>query len=378
MQPGGPFTLIAELGSSQLGSVWSGIGPDGQPATVAVLNASVANDKKWRDAFAAAATALVSPEGDKPRFLSGNFSASAPWAAFAANDGPGAEVVFQTLGVEYRPAPPSLAAPATTSPATAPAQAAFTPPTIAPPAAAPTTGQFGSPILPDADPDPRSRRRAGPWIGVAVVAVLVAATMVVAWRAVAGIAEPAAQPTTAAPPAAATSAAPRPGREPPLPGGWPSSWPKFKPPPDMRTLTLDGLSFTFVAPVTWSCSPRGSAAGSVSFTCRAPIGNDEDIGGELTVRDCPSPCDDEVRASMRAPEDAWGEKWRFAGNDVTIAETHNFNGRPEHYALVLIANFASKPDGAVDRQLVMRMDAPEDWLNDIRKFANSLRDAVKF
>jgi hypothetical protein len=376
MQPGGPFTLIAELGSSQLGSVWSGIGPDGQPATVAVLNASVANDKKWRDAFAAAATALVSPEGNRPRFLSGNFSASAPWAAFAASDGPGAEVVFQDLGVEYRTAPPSLAAPA--APATPPTQAAFTPPTIAPPTPGPSTGQFGSPVVPAADADSGSRRRAAPWIGVAVVAVLVAATMLVAWRAVAGIAEPESAPTTTAPPAAAATAPPRPGKEPPLPGGWPSVWPRFKPPPDMRTLTLDGLGFTFVAPVTWSCTPNASEAGSVSYTCRAPIGNDQDIGGELTVRECPSPCDNEVRATMRATEEAWGEKWRFAGQNVTIAETHSFNGQAEHYALALIANFASKPDGAVDRQLVMRMDAPEDWLNDIRKFANSLRDAVKF
>jgi hypothetical protein len=377
MQPGGPFTLIAELGSSQLGSVWSAIGPDGNPATVAVLNVSMANDKKWRDAFAAAATALANPQADGPRFLSANFSASAPWAAFAGGDGPGAEVIFTSLGVEYRPAPPSLAAPSTSPAVIATGQRTMAPPTISAPA--PPPAQFGTPVLPTGGEGPSgSRRRAGTWVAVAVVAVLVAATMVVAWRAVSGIAEPTAASTTTPPaPAASTATAPQPGLEPPLPGTWPTSWPKFRPPPAVRPLTLDGFGFTFIVPVTWSCVAGGSGAGEARYACRAPIGDDQDIGGEVIVRDCASPCDDERRALMRSTEHAWGQRWRFVGQNVTIAETHTLDGRPEHYGLALIAYWSSTPNGAVDRQLVLRMDSPEVWLNDLRKFANTLRDAVK-
>ena len=38
----------------------------------------------------------------------------------------------------------------------------------------------------------------------------------------------------------------------------------------------------------------------------------------------------------------------------------------------------SEPDGAIDRQLVLRMTAPEDWIDVIRRVVNSIRDNAGF
>ena len=103
MAPDGPYTVMNALGSSQVGSVWSAVDPGGAGLTVVMLDAGAAADKKWRDAFSAAVGALAQPQAGGAQFHSANLSAAAPWAAFIAGDGPGAERVFGILGVEYRP-----------------------------------------------------------------------------------------------------------------------------------------------------------------------------------------------------------------------------------------------------------------------------------
>jgi hypothetical protein len=70
-----------------------------------MLDANVAADQRWRDAFASTANSLLQAGAGGPRVLYADFSTTTPWVACAAGDGPGAEQVFIALGQEYRPNP---------------------------------------------------------------------------------------------------------------------------------------------------------------------------------------------------------------------------------------------------------------------------------
>ena len=63
--------------------------------------------------------------------------------------------------------------------------------------------------------------------------------------------------------------------------------------------------------------------------------------------------------ALRKAEEAWGLQWRAAGQYVVLVETVKLNGA-KRYGVVVVAFWRSEPDGAVDRQLVLRMTAPTD------------------
>ncbi|WP_141710292.1 trypsin-like peptidase domain-containing protein [Micromonospora saelicesensis] len=87
-----------------MGKAWAAIDEQGRFVSVAVLDATVAAAPGWREAFAEVANALAqSPDG--PPITYADFSAAAPWVAYAAEAGPAPEKLFRALGVEYQPVP---------------------------------------------------------------------------------------------------------------------------------------------------------------------------------------------------------------------------------------------------------------------------------
>jgi hypothetical protein len=229
------------------------------------------------------------------------------------------------------------------------------------------------------EPSPPRRRPTRLWIAIAalVTLILVGGGTVFALTRTDGTAAPrpsAAGSTTAAP--LPTPSPLHPGLEPPRPGDWPIKWPKFSSRDKAKTVSLDGVSFAPAMPATWNCVPASSSAGSVRYNCGTSLGANQEIGGELTVRTCPAPCDVDRQDTMRKVEEAWGLQWRYAGQNVTLAETLKLNG-VSRYGIVLIAYFRGAPLDPIDRQLVFRMTAPVAWVDEIRKVANGVRDAAK-
>ncbi|MGW4497900.1 hypothetical protein ACWENR_04665 [Micromonospora sp. NPDC004336] len=104
MQPGGPYRFTHVLGSSPVGKAWAAIDEQGRLVTVAVLDAAVAAAPGWREAFAGMTNSLAQAANPLP-YAYADFSAAAPWVAYSAEVGPGAEKLFRALGVEYTPDP---------------------------------------------------------------------------------------------------------------------------------------------------------------------------------------------------------------------------------------------------------------------------------
>ena len=102
------------------------------------------------------------------------------------------------------------------------------------------------------------------------------------------------------------------------------------------------------------------------------------VGGEIIVRNCPKPCGVALQAAYRHAEEAWGLQWSQVGQSAsTFAETPQLGGQAK-YGLVVVGWWQSKPHGGIDREIVIRMTAPAAQVGDIRKVANSIRDAVSF
>jgi hypothetical protein len=166
-----------------------------------------------------------------------------------------------------------------------------------------------------------------------------------------------------------------PGIEPPAAGDWPASWAKFGPNDKTRQLSsLSGVGFSFRVLDSWNCTNRPEASGAAHYLC-GPSGSADQVGGDLIVRTCPAPCDSDQRVELRQKEDAWGRQWTRAGGYVTWAETRAFPGTPR-YGLVVVGYWRSVAEGAIDRQVVIRMLAPPDKAADLQKVANDIYDAI--
>ncbi|WP_213450963.1 hypothetical protein [Rhizomonospora bruguierae] len=439
MQPVSPYTFNGALGHCPVGAVWSAVDEQGRPLTVAVLDPNVARDPRWRDAFAAAVSSLARPGPENPRHVRADFTVDAPWAAYAGagGEGPGAERVFESLGMQVQATEPDAppvgpAADPDDSDAsqptaridlpqqpTQPSYPAGTGPNPAPTSAPPVPISgvpdpvSGIPVSPASQPqspasydvvyssspayqDPFSspvrhivpseppKRRTGLWVGIAVVLVVLLAGAGTLFALTGGFGggdrpEPRPSATTAAPPVALPPTPPvSPGVEPPTQGSWPTKWPRYSATDQVKTLTLEGLGFPVKVPPTWQCTLAGQAEGLIRYTCGTPPGQKPEFGGDLIVRACAQPCDEQRQTEMRQAEEAWGAQWIRSGQFSTYAEQIlQVDGEPRH-GLVVVGYFRGGDSGEIDRQLVFRMTAPQREAQTLRRVATYLRDTLVF
>ncbi|GGN19044.1 hypothetical protein GCM10010109_32460 [Actinoplanes campanulatus] len=221
---------------------------------------------------------------------------------------------------------------------------------------------------------PVKRRRAGLVVALAALAGLVAG----AGGTAAGMSlrdEPAPAPRPSATPAPTDEQLllgdpTAPGVEPPVGGGWPSSWPTFvSTEPTKPIKGLDGVGFDFRVPPAWNCEQVATAAAAAHYRC----GGGDAGGGDLIVRTCETPCTEERRTALRQREEAWGLQWTRSGPFATWAETTQIDGK-RMYGLVYVAFWRSTPEGQIDRQLVVRLTAPLATSDHLKKVVNSIRD----
>ncbi|WP_157756628.1 trypsin-like peptidase domain-containing protein [Plantactinospora sp. KBS50] len=161
MQPEGPYRFTELVGECPVGKAWSAEDEYGRMLTVAILDPAVAGDPRWRQAFEVAANTMAQPQsGDMP-YVNADFAAQQPWVAYSVGRGPGAERLFQSLGMDFlrtpssEPAAPSAGVPASGGvttpvggppPGQPPAGPAEQPPVSAPPGSgAPVSGASGPP-----------------------------------------------------------------------------------------------------------------------------------------------------------------------------------------------------------------------------------------
>lgn len=408
MQTIGPYRLVRALGQCPVGGVWSAVDGANNGVTVALLASAAAHDPGWRNAFAATANSLAQ-SGEVP-LIGGDYSGPTPWIASSARDGAVLGRVFVALGMDYQPAtdfgeagepaageaqtamatssPPAAtvsAEPVSSSPQpvsgapaepTAPIRPAASPYSYEPePARSPHTVSPFS--VPPAGPPPR--RSNGLLIGlvVLVVALLVGGGSVVAVAMWPDGSQPDAQESIGSTVQEPTFPPPsQPGVDPPLEGEWPADWPTFEEEPvsQMQGLIGDLDGQAFQVPAGWEC-PQVSAEGTFAhYTC-GPDGDPAEIGGDLTIRFCPDPCDAAQRDQLRAEVEAWGLRWVRDFSFRSWAETTEIDDE-ERYGLVVVAYYRTTPEGRIDRQLVLRMTAPIEQADDVRKVANSVREAI--
>jgi hypothetical protein len=221
---------------------------------------------------------------------------------------------------------------------------------------------------------PPARRRIGLWVAVAAIVALALGTAGGALGT--SLVNKGDDPVVDASPTehldlGLPSAAPsRPGVEPPRTGSWPD-WPKFQPADPATTMNLSGVGFTFRVPVDWDCVQVARGSGFAHYTC----GHLPEIGGDVIVRQCPSPCTDDRRIEMRTTEEAWGLRWIRSGRFVSFAATQQVDGAPR-YGLVYVGYWRSVPEGPIDRQIVFRMTSPLEQADQVRKVINGIHSTT--
>ncbi|MEV7225637.1 hypothetical protein AB0M79_01260 [Polymorphospora sp. NPDC051019] len=262
----------------------------------------------------------------------------------------------------------------------APAALPGPPPVAGPPPPAPAG--YPAPYPPLFPPAPARPRRGRGILVTVLVAVLAlalgAAGGAAAMSALGGDAAPApgASPTPSVDIALPGTAPAAPGIEPPVGGGWPADFPRFGPADRTQQVTdLPGLGFSFRMPDTWRCEPVASTSGFAHYSCGTPAGQGPKAGGDLIVRHCPAPCDEGRRTELRTAEEAFGLQWIRSGPFTTWAQTDRVDDAPQ-YGMVYLSYWRSVPEGVLDRQLVLRMTAPPERADELRKLTYSIRDVT--
>lgn len=426
MQPVGPYRFTEALGVCQVGTAWWAIDGQDRLVTVAVLDGAAATDQPWREAFANAANAMALTSGGQ-RYVNADFAAAKPWVAYPSEEGMGAQRLFQTLGMDLHPAEaeaevlipetgavagppqpvsgvPISGTPSPTSGAplpwamhaavphqvsVPPHQVSAPPQQVSPapqgehpqPVSVPPHDPFAAPARRITPSEPKPRRT-GLWLGVAalVLVVLAGGGAAFVWLGKDDPDRPKTpgSSTTALPPEQKTPPQ-SPGLEPPTAGDWPKEWPKFRPGDSVRTFSnLESLGFALKVPAEWDCTPAGRAQGFVKYNCGVSNAQQQ-IGGELIVRDCALPCDVARQTALRQEEDAWGLQWMRGGQFVSYADSSRLQLDGERrYGLVIVAYWRGGDSGQIDRQIVFRMTAPIDGAGRLRRVANHLRDTLIF
>jgi hypothetical protein len=234
------------------------------------------------------------------------------------------------------------------------------------------------------EPSPPRKGRGRLWLIVAaVVVVLLIAAGVVYYLVPGRDDSPVAGPTASAAPQqigeVPTAPPANPGIEPPRDSkGWPAGWPSFTANDKVSTLALEGFGFPVKVPLGWQCTLAGRAPGYVKYNCGTAPGAPQQLGGEISVRDCSAPCDGRRQAQMRQAEEAWGTRWQRAGPFAALAETQlDADGELRH-ALVVVGYYRGSATGDLDHQVVLRMTAPVKDATQVRRIATYLHYTLVF
>jgi hypothetical protein len=135
---------------------------------------------------------------------------------------------------------------------------------------------------------------------------------------------------------------------------------------------LAGIGFAFQLAPTWQCTPDERSTGLARYSCSDPTGA---VSGELLTRTCPKPCDSSRRTQLRMAEEAWSLRWIRAGTTTVWAETGEVEGAAR-YGLVFVTFWHSTPEAGLDREFVFRMTAAPARVDEVRKVANSIHQAL--
>jgi hypothetical protein len=170
-----------------------------------------------------------------------------------------------------------------------------------------------------------------------------------------------------------------PAPEPPVKGSWPASWKKFTSADKTRTISLNGVPFSFRVPESWGCLLLSSDATTTVVSCiDDAFQGDQRPRVRLTFRACPSGCTAAQQRQGRADIETFGQRWTAPDSQSTYAEAKNVTtsigtGR---YVLAVSRFFHGKPGGPLDRQLVMTASGGADRAGQAQQIVNDVRVRV--
>ncbi len=395
----GPFLLRGRWSSSEAGTAYQGLAPDGRAVTVVALGPGPSRDAAARDRFAAAVAGLA--RAGPGTLLTADPDGPWPWAALPA--APGQPADAGPVGHLLSAVTPAVAVGAVArGPAFAPhwtGERRLPPPP--PPAPGPVTAAPA-----------RTDRRALVIVLAVLLALLLVLVLALVWQRTGDepadpfatpapgstapptsgpptsgpptsgpptSGQPTATPPTPAPPTAEPPTSPAPGSGPtgPLQPGPGVAGPSFGAQEQTREMRLEGLPFPFRTPATWGCQRSDVATPpAVRWVCLDDRWILEERpgsppGGVIHVQPCPAPCGDDAWQSLRT-EHAPDADWQV----VDVATVVHEDTEPDTagtYRIRMSHVFASSPGGPPDTHVYVRMTAPQGFEDDVRKVVNDIR-----